>query len=320
MTGGIEVTSQSLTTAQAKTMLIEYKWTIQALEKEGKPQPVPEQVKGLTRVFLKDGLTYSFLPSSNEEDAIPYEWIIDAGRITFYKLNKTETYEYKLVNNNGYELYLDMMGNDTMPTFVFKRAEKNEGLTMLQMVLIGDQVWTDRNINIDKFRNGDPIVESKSAAQWEAFGKKGQPSWCYANFDPDNKDVYGKLYNYYAVIDPRGLAPKGWHIPSEADLKQLIDVAGGVEYVNETLKSRYYWNDNQQGTNSLGFNGMPGGNIAFNGDFYYFGSQCDIWSSTQTTDDIKPKGVYLNLDTSTTKHKLYISEFEYGRSVRLIKD
>ena len=302
-------------------MFTDYKWVIAALEKNGQIYTVPEQLVGLKRVFVKGGLTYSFLPSQKEEDAIPYEYTVDAGRITFYKPEKTEAYAYQLEYYGIYFLYLDMVGNDNGYTVVFERAEKNEVKSVEQMVLIGEQIWSDRNLNVDTFKNGDPIYESKSKAQWEAFGKKGQPTWCYANFDPENHNVYGKLYNFYAVIDPRGLAPKGWHIPTIEEIHELIDYAGGVEVANDKLKSRYYWSEKHKGTNSSGFNGMPGGHILPDGDFSYFGMHCDIWTGSQDTYEGKPKGLYMSLDVSKNKmYKTYISDYAYGRSVRLIKD
>lgn len=73
--------------------------------------------------------------------------------------------------------------------------------------------WLAENLNVSCFRNGDIIDEVRSDEDWERYGNDHKPAWCYYNNDPENGKRYGKLYNWFAVNDPRGLAPKGWHIP-----------------------------------------------------------------------------------------------------------
>ena len=94
-------------------------------------------------------------------------------------------------------------------------------------VPIGKQVWMVDNLNIDKFRNGDSIPQAKTNEEWEKAGKNKQPAWCYYDNNQKNGAKYGKLYNWYAVTDSRNMAPKGWHIPSDAEWteiqKQLLD-------------------------------------------------------------------------------------------------
>jgi uncharacterized protein (TIGR02145 family) len=90
-------------------------------------------------------------------------------------------------------------------------------------ISIGDQVWMLDNLNVDKFRNGDSIPQAKTDEEWENAGINRQPAWCYYDNNPDNGKKYGKLYNWYAVNDSRGLAPKGWHIPSAEDWIVLLD-------------------------------------------------------------------------------------------------
>ncbi|MFM7765029.1 MAG: FISUMP domain-containing protein, partial [Sphingomonadales bacterium] len=80
-------------------------------------------------------------------------------------------------------------------------------------VTIGKQVWMTKNLDVDKFRDGSSIPEAKTDEEWKKAGKNKQPAWCYYNNDPANGAKYGKLYNWYAVNDSRGLAPVGYHIP-----------------------------------------------------------------------------------------------------------
>jgi len=155
-------------------------------------------------------------------------------------------------------------------------------------VTIGKQVWMKENLNVDKFRNGDPIPEAKTKEEWEKAGENGQPAWCYYNNNPDNGDRYGKLYNWYAVNDPRGLAPEGWKIPSDEDWSRLTDFLG--RNAGKKMKSTEFWADNNgesgNGTNKSGFSGFPGGTCGYDGTFYSIGNYGGWWSSTELDTDL----------------------------------
>jgi uncharacterized protein (TIGR02145 family) len=97
--------------------------------------------------------------------------------------------------------------------------------------------WMNTNLNTSQFSNGENIPQAKSVAEWQAACKAKKPIWCYLKFNPANGPKYGKIYNYFAVIDKRGLAPKGWHIASESDfdlfeksLESHENSYGGKEY------------------------------------------------------------------------------------------
>ena len=116
------------------------------------------------------------------------------------------------------------------------------GLSNAQTVTIGSQVWMTKNLDVATFRNGDPIPEAKSNEEWEKAGENKQPAWCYYNNDPANGAKYGKLYNWYAVNDSRGLAPVGYHIPSDAEWTKLTDFLGGESVARTKMKSKSGWN------------------------------------------------------------------------------
>ena len=99
---------------------------------------------------------------------------------------------------------------------------------------IGQNIWTRNNLNVDHFRNGDEIWEAKTNAEWLRASEEGISAWCYYNNDPSNSKKYGKLYNWYAVNDVRGLAPLGWHIPSQEEIRQIE---------SETNSLFGFWND-----------------------------------------------------------------------------
>ena len=152
-------------------------------------------------------------------------------------------------------------------------------------VTIGKQVWMTQNLNVDKFRNGDPIPEAKTDEEWKKAGENGEPAWCYYNNNPDNGDRYGKLYNWYAVNDSRGLAPEGWKIPSDEDWSRLTDFLGGESVAGTKMKSTNFWADfygeSGNGTNESGFSGLPGGARDSDGTFSYVGKLGNWWSSTE---------------------------------------
>ncbi|NBV92468.1 MAG: hypothetical protein EBR91_09900 [Flavobacteriia bacterium] len=148
-------------------------------------------------------------------------------------------------------------------------------------VTIGKQVWMTKNLEVDEFRNGDPIPQAKSAAQWVKAGENHQPAWCYYKNNPKNGKKYGKLYNWYAVSDPRGLAPKGYHIPTDAEWTVLTDYLGGESSADKKMKSASGWFENGNGTNSSGFSGLPGGYCSYDGTFYSIGKLGYWWSATE---------------------------------------
>jgi uncharacterized protein (TIGR02145 family) len=112
-----------------------------------------------------------------------------------------------------------------------KGAEKSGPLT------IGSQVWATSNLNTDRFRNGDVIAEAKTEEEWAEADKAHRPAWCYYRNEASRGSGYGKLYNLYAVTDARGLAPAGWHIPTEAEWETLIEGLGGTVIAGPELRN-----------------------------------------------------------------------------------
>jgi uncharacterized protein (TIGR02145 family) len=148
-------------------------------------------------------------------------------------------------------------------------------------VKIGHQTWMTRNLDVDCFRNGDPIPQMRSKVEWRKAGENREPAWCYYDNLESNGKVYGKLYNWHAVNDSRGLAPVGWHIPTDWEWTQLTDNIGGANQAGKTLKSRYGWKDGRGGTNAVGFTAQAGGCRYYDGDFLDIGSYGIWWSSSE---------------------------------------
>jgi uncharacterized protein (TIGR02145 family) len=148
-------------------------------------------------------------------------------------------------------------------------------------VNIGTQVWTSKNLDVSTFRNGEPIPEAKSEKEWAKAGENKQPAWCYFDNDVQNGKKYGKLYNWYAVNDKRGLAPKGYHIPTGREWRELLNFLGGEGKAGKKMKSKTGWNNSGNGSNSSGFNGLPGGYRSYSGYFGDIGGSGSWWSSTE---------------------------------------
>ena len=162
-------------------------------------------------------------------------------------------------------------------------TEKVEGSTESTesgaVVTIGNQVWTSKNLDVSTYRNGDVIPQVQDANAWLNL-RTG--AWCYYDNDASNGTEYGKLYNWYAVNDPRGLAPKGFHIPSDAEWGILTEYLGGAAAAGTKMKSSFGWDENGNGTNSSGFAVFPGGSRNYGvGTFDGVGRDGYWWSSTE---------------------------------------
>jgi uncharacterized protein (TIGR02145 family) len=154
-------------------------------------------------------------------------------------------------------------------------------------IQICNQVWMDKNLNVAKYRNGDPIPKVTDTAKWK---KLTTGAYCYFNNDSARyAAIYGKLYNWYAVNDPRGLAPKGWHIPGIAEWISLetcltdtsLTSTSGVGAALKETGTQYWASPNTGATNRSNFKGLPGGFRDYNGTFYFLGKFGYLWTSTE---------------------------------------
>lgn len=183
-------------------------------------------------------------------------------------------------------------------------------------IVIGTQKWAEANLNVSNFRNGDSIPEARTNAEWKTAGESGKPAWCYYNNDLNNGPRYGKLYNWYAVNDPRGLAPTGWSVPEEADWAKLVYYLGGPGTAGDKMKSLKGWSEDYNGHNQSGFNAAPGGYRDDIGSFYKIGNVATWWSSTESKAN-KAIDFYLSRTSSADRS---ISQKQLGESVRCIRN
>ncbi len=134
-----------------------------------------------------------------------------------------------------------------------------------------DNEWMAENLNVDHYRNGDIIPEVKDSKKWATL-KTG--AWCNYNNEPENGKKYGKLYNWYAVNDPRGLAPEGWNIPTKNEFEELIKVVNNDGNASKTMGQ-------ESGKNTNGFSLLLAGGRDSTGYFYDLGYVPYFWSSTE---------------------------------------
>lgn len=183
-------------------------------------------------------------------------------------------------------------------------------------VNIGKQKWMAENLTVCHFRNGDTIPEVRSAEDWIKFGEEGKPAWCYEENNPITGKKYGKLYNWYAVNDPRGLAPKGCHVPSDSEWKQFTVFFGGeISSAIQMRTSGLTGKSNR--TFESGFSGLPGGNRSSNGTFFGIGSYGYWWSATELNTS---KAWIRILDYPHCNLNNVGLSKQYGLSVRCLRD
>jgi uncharacterized protein (TIGR02145 family) len=192
--------------------------------------------------------------------------------ITGLAANTTYYVRAYAVNNIG-------AGYGTEVSFATQQGSIGDSVT------IGTQVWMLKNLDVDKYRNGDPIPHVTDPTQWASLTTG---AWCYCDNDSAMGAIYGKLYNWYAVSDPRGLAPAGWHVPTDDEWKALEMYLGMTQ--SQADATGLYWRGTNEGgklkeagtahwqspntgaDNSSGFTALPGGSrSSIDGSFYTVG-------------------------------------------------
>ena len=195
-------------------------------------------------------------------------------------------------------------------------------------VLIGDQCWFAENLRSENYVNGDAIPSNLGDSEWSnatsgAVAVYGEDAgWDNSSTDIDacdpaqSLDEYGRLYNWYAVDDARGLCPSGWHVPSDAELTVKMDFLGGQNVAGGQMKATYGWNNGGNGTNSSGFAGFPGGYRDSSGSFSNAGLNGYWWSSSPVGSLAFGHALYSYADDLL----VYDSSLRFGFSVRCVRD
>ena len=199
-----------------------------------------------------------------------------------------------------------------------------------QTVTIGTQVWMMENLKVTHYRNGDPIPHVTDDSAWP-----GLTSGAYCNYDnnPANVATFGRLYNWHTVDDSRNIAPAGWHVPTDAEWKQMEMYLGMSQAQADALSWRgtdeggklketgttYWLSPNTGATNESGFSALPGGYRFSDGPFYNMGNLAHFWSSSEDNSSSSVAWYRSLAYQRSTIHRIY-GDKRYGFSVRCVKD
>lgn len=184
-----------------------------------------------------------------------------------------------------------------------------EGRCQLPTVKIAGVEWSSVNLKTDRFLNGDIIPEAKTPMEWIMISKKGLP----VRMISGNGEVF---YNWHAVTDPRGIAPKGFRVPSMLDWYNLLDSQITQKLPIRSFLSASGWYDNKNGTNAFGFNAKPEGRVSLEGYREEGGRFARYWC---TTDANGSMAYYADFSPDKTNLKLGTDYKRCGFQLRLIK-
>ncbi len=220
----------------------------------------PDKRKDYVNVYFDPKYTlfdlWSDEPILPDENGIYHIWLSsNEGKIpsqfdgSAEMLSKMETYKFKNLSNC--KNWCDNIPFSNTANSDANKTNSTSKTQTFKEVKIGNQIWMKENLNVEYFRNGDPITEPKTSEEFERSLKYNLPYWRYYNkptggcvmsfLDKDKVKKYGKMYNVRALMDPRGLAPEGWHIPTEEEWKTLIEYLGGDDKAGAKLKSSIGW-------------------------------------------------------------------------------
>jgi uncharacterized protein (TIGR02145 family) len=178
-----------------------------------------------------------------------------------------------------------------------------------KVVSIGNQRWMAQNLQTAHYNNGAPITEIEDSTAWNnAFYIAPQTAaYCCYNGNDSNNAVYGKLYTWFVVTDPRGVCPAGYHVPTDSDFIILSNYLGGDAFAGGHLKSTssLWAYPNWLAYNSTGFSGLPGGYRGNFGGSHDIGTWGLFWSSTPAQNG------------NAWEHDLYYAGGVFGRDSTL---
>ena len=181
-------------------------------------------------------------------------------------------------------------------------------------IIINGLEWLTTNLKTIKYANGDSISNVTVDGSW-ALSNSG--AWSFYNNDPSNDAIFGKLYNWYAVNDPRGLCPSGWHVATENNWQLLTTPFGGFGGAANELKTTTLWTLPNSNTNTSGFSALPGGGRSSGGSFADITSRGGWWTSS-TSGPVTSKYISMIFNSDTVG--VFDVDVKSGFSVRCVKD
>jgi uncharacterized protein (TIGR02145 family) len=238
------------------------------------------------------GVCYSTTPNPNMGNTRTEEGSgIGSFTSTLRNLSPSTTYYARSYakNSQGVVVYGNEVSFSTGTPIPGVRCPGTPSVTdidgnLYHTVQIGTQCWTQSNLKVSKYKNGDNIPTGLSNSEW---GSTTVGAYAINDNNSVNHGLYGKLYNHYAVMDARGLCPSGWHVPTDGEWTTLETFLGGSSIAGGALKSTTiqptpgsWLSPNVGATNSSGFSAGPGGRRYFNGVSVDVGNFGYWWSSS----------------------------------------
>ena len=199
-------------------------------------------------------------------------------------------------------------------------------------IIIGKREWMAQNLNVSHYRDGTLIPKIQDNYDWDEIPQRHdltddeKCAWCYYENNLEYGTIYGKLYNWYTVNNPRGLAPAGWHIPTRKDWSELIDYISdpksgqGSDSIKLLERGKSHWqHSSRKVTNESGFTALPGGQRSFDGSFKNI-RQFGYWWSSELSEDNPPRALHYYISCHESKLECDYLIRDYGLSVRCVKD
>jgi uncharacterized protein (TIGR02145 family) len=186
-------------------------------------------------------------------------------------------------------------------------------------IVIGTQEWMAENLRTTVYANGDPIASPAS----DQFLGINSGAWTHYDNNIQYEFPYGKLYNWFAVNDPRNVCPTGWHVPSQQEYYTLINYLGGPTVAGGKLKSnnREFWESpNLNATNESGFSSLPGGYLGSDSNGASFNAEGNrgFWWSSTDGGFYGPYYIFMAYDSSMARSG--DMGRNYGCCIRCLKD
>jgi len=266
----------------------------------------------------------------NPASAAPNHQVVITGT-DFGSTRGTNTVTFNLTTATVYQSWSSTSITVTVPvgattgkvSVTVNGAKSNEvDFTVLppdiETVTIGSQVWMLYNLDVTTYRNGDAIPECTSNTEWAGLTTG---AWCYHSNSSANGTTYGRLYNWYAVNDSRGLAPNGYHIPTDNEWSTLSSYLGGDSQSGGKLKesgTTHWSSPNANATNESGFTALPSGDRYNNGNFENL-TNVGLWWTATLYDATYPWHVRLYYLNGNFYHLSNMVK-TCGLAVRCIKD
>ena len=181
-------------------------------------------------------------------------------------------------------------------------------------VKIGNQWWMAEDLKVKHFRNGDPIPNVTETTRWTNLTSE---AYCIYDNDEKNKEIYGLLYNWYAVNDSRNIAPEGWHVATDADWTALANYVKNNSGKLKEAGTVHWKSPNTGATNETGFTALPGGLRYKDGVFSGLEYYGNFWTATQNGSNT---AYYRGLGYNNTSIVRTTYDKHCGFLIRCVKD